>query len=174
MSKISLRPITYDDTDLIVKWRNSPDVKKNFFYREEFTKESHEKWMREQVEKGHVAQFIILKDGKPIGSNFLRDLDLEKGIGEYGVFIGDSESWGKGYGTEAMKQVLEYAFGSLGLNNVKVTVMSGNDISLHHVMRLGCKISKIVKNEKCTDGELRDKLLMFVTKEDFFSKVAAT
>ena len=35
--KIILRPITIEDTDLIVKWRNNQNVLKNFIFREHLT-----------------------------------------------------------------------------------------------------------------------------------------
>ena len=35
---VYLRPMTYDDTDLIVAWRNSDAVRKNFIYQALFTR----------------------------------------------------------------------------------------------------------------------------------------
>ena len=45
---IYLRLMTYDDTDLIVAWRNSDGVRKNFIYQALFTRESHENWIQVQ------------------------------------------------------------------------------------------------------------------------------
>ena len=38
---VTLRPITDADTDLIVKWRNTPSVVQNFIFRQIFTPEMH-------------------------------------------------------------------------------------------------------------------------------------
>ena len=38
---VVLRPITDDDTDRIVAWRNTPSVMQNFIFREKFTPEMH-------------------------------------------------------------------------------------------------------------------------------------
>ena len=54
--RVYLRSITYEDTDMIVAWRNQENVIKYFFYRGEFTKEGHLKWMKERVETGNVVQ----------------------------------------------------------------------------------------------------------------------
>ena len=43
---IYLRLMTWDDTDLIVKWRNSDAVRRNFIYQALFTREGHEHWIR--------------------------------------------------------------------------------------------------------------------------------
>nr|MCR5420618.1 hypothetical protein [Lachnospiraceae bacterium] len=62
--------ITEEDTDLILKWRNSYNVKKNFLYKKDITREDHLNWLKNKVDKGKVIQFIIIekKTGIPIGS----------------------------------------------------------------------------------------------------------
>ena len=39
--KVSLRKITLEDTELIVKWINNERVRNNFVFKEVFTKEMH-------------------------------------------------------------------------------------------------------------------------------------
>ena len=75
--QIYLRPITMEDTDRIVSWRNQDRVRHNFIYQKLFTKESHENWMHTQVETGHVVQFIICEknNDRPVGSVYFRDID---------------------------------------------------------------------------------------------------
>ena len=64
---VTLRPITDADTDLIVKWRNTPSVVQNFIFRQTFTPEMHRSWLATKVATGQVVQYIILDnaDGKP-------------------------------------------------------------------------------------------------------------
>ena len=69
-----LRPITLDDTDLIVKWRNTPRVKKNFIFKDTFTSEIHERWMNTKIKKGEAIQYIIEAKGIPIGSVYFKDI----------------------------------------------------------------------------------------------------
>ena len=62
--------ITDADTDLIVKWRNTPSVVQNCICRQTFTPETHRSWLATKVATGQVVQYIILDnaDGKPVGS----------------------------------------------------------------------------------------------------------
>ena len=84
---VDLRLMTEEDTDRIVAWRNKDFVQTNFIYQEPFTREGHLSWIRNQVEKGHVVQFIIcLPDGREIGSVYFRDIDRDKGTAEYGIY----------------------------------------------------------------------------------------
>lgn len=116
-----------DDTDKIVTWRNRDYVRKNFIYQDLFTTEGHLSWIRTQVEPGHVVQFIIcLPDGREIGSVYFRDIDREKGVAEYGIFIGEEDALGCGYGTAAAKEALEFAFTQLHLNRIFLRFLSDN------------------------------------------------
>ena len=85
--QIYLRPITMEDTDRIVSWRNQDRVRHNFIYQKLFTKESHENWMHTQVETGHVVQFIICEknNDRPVGSVYFRDIDHDNKKAEYGI-----------------------------------------------------------------------------------------
>ena len=57
--KVNLRPITMEDTELIVAWRNNPDVKKNFIYRGTMTPEIHKNWMETKVLQGEVVSISL-------------------------------------------------------------------------------------------------------------------
>lgn len=125
--KVYLRLMETDDTEKIIAWRNRDFVRRNFIYQELFTKEGHLSWIRNQVEPGHVVQFIIcLSDGREIGSVYFRDIDREMGIAEYGIFIGEEDALGCGYGTQAATAALEYAFTKLRLDKVFLRFLSDN------------------------------------------------
>ena len=74
---VRLRPIADADTDLIVKWRNTPSVVQNFIFRQTFTPEMHRSWLATKVATGQVVQYIIIDkaDDKPVGSVYYRDID---------------------------------------------------------------------------------------------------
>lgn len=125
--QIYLRPMEITDTEKIVSWRNREWVRRNFIYQDHFTAEGHMQWIRTQVEPGFVVQFIIcLADGREIGSVYFRDIDRETGTAEYGIFIGEEDAIGRGYGTEAAREALDYAFMKLHLNKVFLRFLAGN------------------------------------------------
>lgn len=125
--KVYLRLMETGDTERIVTWRNRDFVRRNFIHQELFTKEGHMSWIRNQVEPGHVVQFIIcLSDGREIGSVYFRDIDREMGIAEYGIFIGEEDALGCGYGTQAAEAALGYAFTELRLDKIFLRFLSDN------------------------------------------------
>lgn len=124
--RVHLRPITAADTTKIVAWRNKEFVRKNFIYQKPFTEEGHMAWLREQVEPGRVAQFIICVEDREIGSVYLRDIDREAGTAEYGIFIGEKKAFGHGYGTAAAKLMLAYGFENLHLQKIFLRLLEDN------------------------------------------------
>lgn len=124
---LKIRKITKDDTENIVKWRNNPRVCNNFIYRDTFTIEGHNKWMETKVASGEVEQFIIetVQDG-PVGSVYFRDIDKENKSAEYGIFIGDDDAVGKGYGSLVAKWAVAYARDEMHLSKMILRVFADN------------------------------------------------
>ena len=88
---VNLRKITLDDTYKIVNWRNQDFVLENFIDRRLISIESHNKYFEKRIISGLVDQFIIVCDGKDIGTTFLRDIDYVKKQAEFGIFIGEKD-----------------------------------------------------------------------------------
>lgn len=167
-ARIELIPITLDHTPLIVKWRNNENVRRNFIFQEKFTEEMHNNWMDTKVEKGEVVQFIIkLKENnKAIGSVYFRDIDYEKKEAEYGIFIGEDDERGKGYGTEAAKLAIQYAFTNLKLKSIFLRVFADNESAIKSYESVGFKKEKYVKNAVKNDKVYRDLIFMRINNKE--------
>ena len=159
---IYLRFMTYDDTDLIVNWRNTDDVRKNFIYQALFTRESHENWIRTKVETGDVVQMIICETGsdRPVGSVYVRDVDLTHHKAEYGIFIGEADARGKGYGTAAAKLMIRYCFEEMNLHRLFLRVYAENQQAIKSYEKAGFEREALLRDDVCIDGNYRDIVLM--------------
>ena len=160
---IYLRPMTGEDTDLIVKWRNEDFVRKNFIYQKPFTREGHLNWVETMVKTGKVVQFIICtKEKKPVGSVYLRDIDVTHHKAEYGIFIGEKEALSKGYGTEAARLMIRYAFEELKLHKLMLRVLAGNDRAKKSYENAGFVQEAYLKDDVYLENGYRDVILMAV------------
>lgn len=165
LGAVYLRPITLEDTELIVKWRNSDRVRRNFIYQKPFTREGHLAWMREKVAAGQVVQFILCRteDGRPVGSVYFRDIDRDNLRAEYGIFIGEEDAAGKGYGTAAAKGAVAYARDVLGLHKLMLRVFADNGAAVRSYEKAGFVQEGRLRDEiRTEDGSYRDLLLMAV------------
>ena len=55
MDKVTLRPITLSDTDLIVRWRNSDAVRLNMYDQRILTPEQHRDYFHNQIKTGKIS-----------------------------------------------------------------------------------------------------------------------
>ena len=160
-TNIYLRPITEDDTEMVLKWRNSDRTVSNFYYRTPISKEDHLNWIRNKVNKGEVFQYIVyMKEGdEPVGCVYLQHIEADTLTGETGVFFSEDAPAGKGLATEAVKVLGEkVGFEELGLLHLTAKVMAKNTASRRVHEKAGYRLAKTVKGESCTDGEIVDSL----------------
>ena len=171
--KILLRQMTYEDTDKIVEWRNNERVRSHFIYRENFTSEGHHHWIESMIHTGKAVQFIICeKCGiRPVGSVYFRDIDRVKKEAEYGIFLGEDDAAGKGYGTETAKLAVEYAFSQMGLKRLVLRVFTDNEAAIRSYETAGFVREAVLENVECSDGERKDMFFMSMEKEKRISFV---
>jgi UDP-4-amino-4,6-dideoxy-N-acetyl-beta-L-altrosamine N-acetyltransferase len=157
---VSLRKITEDDTSSILKWRNSEFVRNNFVIRETFTEQSQKKWLSDVIARGRAVQYIILSNNLPIGSVYIRDIDYINKKGEFGIFIGEKDFIGRGFGSLATKEMLKIAFEKLKLHRVYLRVFSDNIFAIKTYEKAGFVKEGILKDTVFIDGKFKDMLLM--------------
>lgn len=159
---IVLEPISPEDTDNIIRWRNSDNVRKNFLDQRLFTREGHLRWLETMVDTGRVVQFIIYAEGIPAGSVYLRDIDEENRKAEYGIFIGEDFARGKGIGTKAAKAIVEYGFDSLKLHKIFLRVLAANKAAVRSYEKAGFVQEAYLKDEVWLNGRYEDIILMAI------------
>ncbi len=65
-------------------------------------------------------------NGKHIGNCTYYNIDEADSKAELGIMIGDSDYWGKGYGTEATTALLDYIFHKTNLERIHLKTLDWN------------------------------------------------
>lgn len=166
---IYLRLMTWEDTDNIVAWRNSEAVRSRFLYREPFTRQGHENWIRSMIETGKVVQTVICDLGtdRPLGSVYIRDIDRKNRKAEYGIFIGEESARGRGVGTAAAKLMLDYCFREEKLHRVFLRVLADNVQAIRSYEKAGFQREAYLRESEFLDGEYRDIVLMGILDREY-------
>lgn len=171
--QVSLRKITEEDTDNIVKWRNSQDVRQWLYSQVELTNEMHLEWFKNMVCTGRCIQYIItLKEGNKccdIGTTFIKRANTVCDIGEFGIFIGESWARGKHCALPATKEMLNIGFREHDLQSIFLTVFEDNVPAVHTYLKAGF----IVTEKYPYDGDgTRTVLKMEIDKDKYKYKYA--
>ncbi len=153
--KLRYRPIEEEDTDMVLKWRNSRFVRDHFLYREYISREEHLEWLRTRVNTGDVIQFIIVEKstGNPIGSVYFRDIDREEKTAEYGIFIGEESARGRGYGNETAAAMVDYFFKTMGFKKLLLRVLKDNTAAIRSYEKAGFRQTGTTLNDRSTEHD---------------------
>jgi RimJ/RimL family protein N-acetyltransferase len=98
---------------------------------------------------------------KAIGYVSIKGIDKMKSRAEVGIAIMEKEYRGRGYGTEALKQAVDYALNELGLTSLGLTAFPSNRIAIQAYKKVGFQETELLENSwLLPSGEYTDMLLM--------------
>jgi RimJ/RimL family protein N-acetyltransferase len=139
---VALGPLRRDLLPLYEKWINDFEVIRTLGVPiQPMTSESEAAWYESAAKGDSSVSFTIYERSglRPIGTTALRDIDHRQGTAAFGILIGEKDCWGKGYGTETTRLMLDYGFTALSLHNIMLTVQSYNERGFRAYLRAGFK-----------------------------------
>jgi RimJ/RimL family protein N-acetyltransferase len=84
-----------------------------------------------------------------------------------GISIGERDYWGRGYGTDAMRLAVQYAFVELNLRRVSLGLHAYNERALKSYQKVGFTLEGRMRGEGLRDGVRYDSLWMGVLREEW-------
>lgn len=172
--RVGLGPLHRELVALHQRWFNDLAVMRTFrSFLGPVTREAREGWF-ERFARGEdrsVVDFSIVEraTGRPIGLTSLEDIDHQHGTARFVLLIGERDCWGKGYGTEATRLMLDYGFNALGLHNILLTVISDNGRGIGAYTRAGFKVIGARREALRFAGRRYDHIYMDCLAGDFES-----
>lgn len=134
-------------------------------------KESVKKWFEKELEEGRVSAFAIrtLENDRLLGDVGLGGISWSHGDAFLGIGIGDRDFWGKGYGSDAMRLALRYAFTELNLRRVTLNVYEYNLRAIRCYEKLGFQHEGRVRKYLSREGRRWDLVYMGILKEEWLT-----
>jgi len=86
-----------------------------------------------------------------------------------GISIGERDYWGKGYGTDAVRLILQYGFIELNLYRISLGLHAYNERALKSYEKAGFKMEGRMRGEGWRDGVHYDSLWMGILCEEWFA-----
>ncbi|MGQ0601026.1 MAG: GNAT family N-acetyltransferase [Anaerolineales bacterium] len=84
-----------------------------------------------------------------------------------GIGLGERDCWGQGYGTEAMRIALRYAFTELNLHRVSLTVLGANPRAQRAYEKAGFVFEGRARAQSQYDGQRVDEVYMGILREEW-------
>lgn len=105
-----------------------------------YTMSQIKEWLEKSGSRSCCFSIHSLEDDQVIGFVELDGLNFTGGDGWVGIGIGERDFWGKGYGTDAMRVLLRFAFEELNLNRVSLNVFEYNERAIKSYQKIGFQI----------------------------------
>nr|WP_272913728.1 GNAT family protein [Halalkalibacter okhensis] len=168
---LRLRKMGNEDIEKYHTWRNDIDVMITTSPTlDVYSIDETKKFVEEVILNSHSSKSYIIelkKDHSPIGVTSLINIDSKNRNAECIIDIGEKEYWGKGYGSEALKVLLDYAFLELNLHRVSLRVFSLNERAIHIYNKLGFEKEGVIRESLYRNGRWHDIITMGILKKEY-------
>jgi RimJ/RimL family protein N-acetyltransferase len=168
--RVRLRKMSSEDVSVYHRWRNDIEVMQ--FTNpslDVFTYADTEDFVKSITESRHSKSYMIeeVKSDKPIGVTSLINLDYGNRNAECIIDIGDKNYWSKGFGQEAFRLLLDFAFRELNLHKVYLRVFSFNERAVRLYQKLGFDEEGQLKEQFYRDGAWHHVIFMGLLKRNY-------
>ena len=164
---VTLRPIRLNDAARYVQWLSDSSINQ-FLIQRNISLREERKWIKNLAKVKTDKIFAIDTAAKiHIGSVGLHQINLRNRRALFAIMIGDKNYWNKGYGSDATKTILRYAFETLKLHRVYLTVFNYNPRAIHVYKKLGFKTEGQWREHVHHKGKFHNEILMGILDREW-------
>ncbi len=167
--RVHLRPFGRNDLSYVLKWSRDPEIRKLTGEVAPMSRAEAEEFYRKVcTDKDRIWFAIVLKEGnRVIGESGLLRMFKPWRCTDMTIIIGEKDAWGQGYGTEAGRLVLDYAFNRLGFHRVSIGVVAFNEVALRFWEGLGFRKEGVQRDGYYCDGRYSDFVMMSILEGEY-------
>ncbi len=169
-SKVALGPLVREHLETLANFRQ--DVEVISYSDGEFLPTNVDdqiSWYDKRDTTGKVVSFAIyeVENLELIGEVGLRKINHLHGIATLGISIGRKEFWGKGYGTEATKLMMQFGFNFLNLYVIQLDTIAFNERAFKAYLKAGFKEAGRWRSSVLLNGKRYDEIIMDCLASEF-------
>jgi RimJ/RimL family protein N-acetyltransferase len=168
--RVYLRTYEPGDVETLVRWMNDPDVVQYLLAdRALYNSLREQDWINRlyTTDTDYVFGICVKTDDALIGSVGLHRVDRVDSFATIGIMIGEKEHWSKGYGAEAIRLAVDYAFRTQNLNRVELETLAHNERAIKCYKKVGFVEEGRMRKRRFKNGAYCDELVMAVLRKDW-------
>lgn len=165
-SKCYLSPINIEDSPIFARWFNDQEIIQHTHVVYESISIEKEKELLLSSCKDHDYGIIDITNDNLIGNCALFNINSIYKTAEIAIVIGEKSLWNKGYGSEAMYLLINYAFNILNIENILLNVSSENKNGIHCYEKIGFKKIGERRNAIRRNRTFYNSIMMDIIPED--------
>ncbi|HET9233445.1 MAG TPA: GNAT family N-acetyltransferase [Candidatus Eisenbacteria bacterium] len=161
-ARLVLRPWNRQDEAALVRHANNRNIwiRVGDRFPHPYTRKDARRWLKTRHHSPYPpTNFAITLEGEAIGGvGFERKRDLARMTAEVGYWLSEMH-WGKGYATEVVQAIAQYAFERFDFVRLEARVLEGNAASSRVLEKAGFSLETTMRQAGFKDGRVLDMLL---------------
>jgi RimJ/RimL family protein N-acetyltransferase len=130
-----------------------------------------EKIIEDDAPGNHFFSIRALDDNRLLGDI---NIDVINNWGSRDAFVGigiyEREDWGKGYGTDAMRLIVQFGFIELNLRRITLTVFEYNPRAIRSYEKCGFQVEGRMRGRIVKDDKRWDVLFMSILRDEWMER----
>ena len=147
---------------------NDPELLRHLAMYLPMSEAGEEQWFEAQLADDCSHVFVIeTAEGVPIGNLGLQSIDWQNRNAGCGISIGEKDYLNQGYGTDALRTLLGFAFEELNLHRIYLHVYDFNERAIQCYEKMGFRHEGRLRQCRFTGGRYVDELVMGMLREEW-------
>lgn len=166
---VYLRPLVREDLGPIRRWSKDPELRGLIGEIEPMSEAEAEAFFQRVQTGPDRLWFMVVRrsDDRPIGETGLLRMFPAWRTTDLSLMLGERDVWGQGYGTEAIRLLLDYAFGVLNMHRVSVGVVGFNERALRFYEKVGFLREGVQRDGYYYEGRFYDFVMMSILEDEY-------
>ena len=168
--RIYLRAIERDDLERCHDWMNDEELTATLAQRHPISLAREADWVERATRGQDPSELnfaICLAQGdRHIGNCGFVGIDRENRTATLGIFIGEKDCRGQGFGEEVVRALCRFAFEEMDLRKVRLDVHAGNAAAVKTYERVGFRREGVLREEQFRKGRPVDVIRMGLLRSE--------
>ncbi len=131
---VILRAFEREDAERCYRWMNDPNIVRTLKARYPIAFSNEMEWLERAMTPGATERHFAIErkdDRSHIGNASIHDIDWVSRTGWFGLFIGEPTAWNRGFGSDAIQTLVQFAFDDMNMQKLRISVFDYNERAKH-------------------------------------------
>lgn len=139
-----VRPMTSDDLERVLLWRNDPEVRRYMYTQHKIGLDEHRRWF--EISQRNTARHLLIFEQQNVPLGFVNITEGTAGhVADWGFYLAPEAP--RGTGRLLGQATLDFAFGQLRLHKICGQALGFNERSIRFHLALGFTQEGVLRDQ---------------------------
>lgn len=165
---VILRAFEREDAERCYRWMNDPNIVRTLKTRYPIAFQNEIEWLDRAMDASATERHFAIErkdDRTHIGNASIHEIEWVSRNAAFGLFIGEPSAWNRGFGGDAIRTLVRFAFEEMNLRKLRINVFDYNDRAKHVLETQGFVVEGRLRQEFFREGTYHDIVVLSVFRD---------